>query len=221
MISDTIAAIATPPGEGGVGVIRISGPQAVAVAERYFRSFDLKKLSTQAPRLLQFGHWVDADGRVHDEVLCVRFQAPQSFTGEDVVEVHAHGGAYHLREMLKSLLGEQVRMARPGEFTQRAFVNGKMDLTRAEAVADLINSGTDLARHAASRQLAGGLFEVIQNLRQQLIDISAQVEAAVDFPEEEDQLMPREQLLAKVKALRAQMQALLSTAREGRMSTLR
>ena len=219
MISDTIAAIATPPGEGGVGIIRVSGPEAVALAERHFRSFDLLKLSAQAPRLLQFGHWVDSQGKVLDEVLCVHFKAPQSFTGEDVVEVHAHGGAFHLQAMLKTVLGAGARLARPGEFTQRAFLNGKMDLTRAEAVADLINSGTELARDAAARQLTGGLFEVVENLRQQAVDLSAQVEAAVDFPEEESQLLPKAGLLLKVSALRQQMQGLLATAREGRMVT--
>src|SRR5688572_30491206 len=154
-----------------------------------------------------------------DEVLCVRFQAPHSFSGEDVVELHAHGGAFHLRAMLKTILGEEVRLARPGEFTQRAFINGKMDLTRAEAVADLINSGTELTRDAAARQLNGGLFERIENLRQQLIELSAQVEAAVDFPDEEDQLLPKSGLLEKVAALRRQMRDLIAGAKEGRMLT--
>ena len=217
MISDTIAAIATPPGEGGLGVIRISGPQAVALAEPHFRAQGGASLSSQAPRLLQLGRWLGESGPILDELLCVRFQAPHSFTGEDVVELHAHGGAFHLQAMLKSVLASGARLARPGEFTQRAFINGKIDLTRAEAVADLINSGTALSRDAAARQLAGGLFELVEGLRAQALDLSAQVEAAVDFPDDEDQLLPKAALLKKVTALREAMRALLESAREGRL----
>jgi tRNA modification GTPase len=219
VITDTIAAIATAPGEGGLGVIRISGPDAVASAELGFRGVDGLALSGQGERLLQFGSWVDGHGRVMDEVLCVRFRAPRSFTGEDVVEIHAHGGSFHLQRLLATILGPRVRLARPGEFSQRAFLNGKMDLTRAEAVADLINAGTDLARDAAARQLAGGLFDVVEDLRRQVMDLSAQVEAAVDFPEEEDQLLPRASLLAQVVLLRGRMGELLASARQGRMVT--
>ena len=217
MITDTIAAIATPPGEGGLGVIRISGPQALAIGAAHFRAGDGVALAAQAPRALQFGRFLGADGALLDEALCVRFQAPHSFTGEDVVELHAHGGAFHLQVLLKAVLASGARLAEPGEFTKRAFLNGKMDLTRAEAVADLINSGTVLARDAAARQLAGGLFEAIEGMRGELVALSAQTEAAVDFPDEEDQLLPKRALLARVSALRGRMRELLASARQGRL----
>jgi tRNA modification GTPase len=219
-MSDTIAAIATPPGEGGLGVIRISGPEAVAAAGRFFHSRDGQALAEQAPRTLQFGQWMDvATGKVLDEVLCVRFQAPHSFTGEEVVELHAHGGMFHLQSLLKLLLCNGLRLARPGEFTQRAFINGKLDLTRAEAVADLINSGAELSRDAAARQLAGGLFGIVEAMRKALMELSAQVEAAVDFPDEEEQLVPRAELTSKVGALRREMADLLVNAAQGRRVT--
>jgi tRNA modification GTPase len=196
-------------------VIRVSGPNAVAAVEPHFVSADSRPLSAQAPRLLQFGRWMDS-GEAVDEVLCVRFEAPHSFTGEDVVEVHAHGGSFHLQAMLQGLL-RSTRLARPGEFTQRAFVNGKMDLTRAEAVADLIRSGSELSRKSASRQLLGGLFELVEGMRQQLADLAAQAEASLDFPEEEGQLLPKGLWLQKLQALRGSMQALLRSARPGRL----
>jgi tRNA modification GTPase len=217
LTGDTIAALATPPGDGGIGVIRLSGPEAVAVASRFFRAADGVALSQQPARMLTLGTWRDAEGRVLDELLCVRFQAPHSFTGEEVVELQAHGGAFHLRTLLKSVLGARVRLARPGEFTQRAFINGKMDLTRAEAVADLINAGTDMAREAAARQLSGGLFELVEGLRRELVELSAQVEAAVDFPDDEDQLLPRAALLARIQALGASIRSLIAGARQGRL----
>ncbi|MES2202380.1 MAG: tRNA uridine-5-carboxymethylaminomethyl(34) synthesis GTPase MnmE [candidate division FCPU426 bacterium] len=217
--NDTIAAIATPPGEGGVGVIRISGPEAVAVASRFFRAADGVALEAQGLRVMALGNWVDpkGSGRVLDEVLCVRFKAPHSFTGEDVVEVHAHGGAFHLRSLLAGLLKEGLRLARPGEFSQRAFVNGRMDLTKAEAVADLIRSSTELARDAAARQLAGGLFDKVEALRLSLLDLSARTEAAVDFPEEEAQMIPTPEMLGLLRETRDEVRAMLSTARSGRL----
>jgi tRNA modification GTPase len=219
-MTDTIAAIATPPGEGGLGVIRLSGAESLRLASKFFHAADGLALAEQAPRYLSFGRWLEPKGgKLLDEVLCVRFQAPQSFTGEDVVELHAHGGTFHLQKLLQGLLESGARLAKPGEFTQRAFLNGRMDLTKAEAVADLIRSGTDLARDAASRQLSGGLAELIERLREALIDLNAQVEAAVDFPDEEDQLLPKAGLLEKVRALLSGTGALLATARGGRMLT--
>jgi tRNA modification GTPase len=190
------------------------------LAAIFFRAADSKSLADQAARSLVLGWWMDpASLKALDEVLCVWFKAPHSFTGEDVVEVHAHGGTYHLQALLQGLLKAGARLAKPGEFTQRAFVNGRMDLTRAEAVVDLIQSGTALSHAAAARQLAGGLMERVETLREGVIDCSALVEAAVDFPDEEEQLLPKAGLLAKVRASRKNMRELLDTAREGRMLT--
>jgi tRNA modification GTPase len=225
MISDTILAIATPPGESGVGILRLSGFGAVKAVEPLFKATDGKALATQAPRLLVHGKLYDAQGALLDELLCVRFEGPHSFTGEDVVELQAHGGTYHLQSIQKALLEANkdlqppLRLAGPGEFTQRAFIHGKMDLTRAEAIADLIHSGSQLSRDAAVRQLAGQLQGEVEALRQGLIGLLANAEAACDFPDEEEQLAPRARLLAEVRALRARMQGLLATAHTGRLLT--
>jgi tRNA modification GTPase len=225
MISDTILAIATPPGESGVGILRLSGSMAVQAVEPYFKSVSGKPLSKQEPRYLAHGSLYDGQGHLLDELLCVRFAAPHSFTGEAVVELQAHGGTFHLQSIQKALLEANremlppLRLARPGEFTQRAFINGKLDLTRAEAIADLIHSGTALARDAAARQLAGHLQGEVDALRQGLVGLLANAEAACDFPDEEEQLAPRARLLSEVQALRARMQAMLATAHTGRMLT--
>ena len=224
MISDTIIAIATPPGESGLGVLRLSGALAVQAVEPYFKSVSGKLLSAQEPRYLAHGSLYDREGHLLDELLCVRFAAGHSFTGEAVVELQAHGGTFHLQSIQKALLEANrdllsLRLARPGEFTQRAFLNGKLDLTRAEAIADLIHSGTGLARDAAARQLAGHLQSEVDALRQALVGLLANAEAACDFPDEAEQLAPRARLLAEVQALRTRMQALLATAHTGRMVT--
>lgn len=217
MLDDTIAAIATPPGDGGIGIIRISGPGSVALAEKFFRPVSGGALSRTPPRTLVQGLWLEPEGGTADSLLCARFQAPASFTGEDVVEVQAHGGAFHLQALLSGLLKAGARLAGPGEFTRRAFLNGKMDLTQAEAVADLIASRSHLARQSAAGQLKGGLHEKIESFRLEARDLCAQVEASLDFPAEEAQLAPRAVWMSKVGSLRRDMQALLATARTGRL----
>ncbi len=216
MFDDIIAAIATPPGEGGIGIIRVSGRGSVALVSRFFRCAG--SLAGRPPGTLAAGTWADpCDGRVLDELLAVRFEAPHGYTGEEAVEVHAHGGRFHLRSLLQQLLGAGARPASPGEFTRRAFLNGRLDLTQAEAVADLIGARAALSRDAAARQLAGGLFEKVEAWRRQVVALAAEAEAACDFPEEEDQLQPRQGLGEKVGALRAGMGALLEKARTGRL----
>ncbi|HTB21237.1 MAG TPA: tRNA uridine-5-carboxymethylaminomethyl(34) synthesis GTPase MnmE [bacterium] len=226
MNADTIVAIATAPGAAGVGVVRISGPAAVAVVSPLFKAFDGRALQDQPPRFLAFGKLHRAGGALLDEVMVVRFAAPHSFTGEDVVEVQAHGGAFHLREVQAALLESSrnferpPRLARPGEFTQRAFLNGKIDLTRAEAVADLIQSGSELARAAAAQQLGGGLQRAIESLRAETLGLLAECEAACDFPEEHEQLPDAgAEFQARLGALTLRLDALLDTAQAGRMLT--
>ena len=225
MITDTILAIATPPGESGVGILRLSGPLAVKAVEPLFKAASGQALAAQTPRLLVHGKLFDQFGQLLDELLCVRFEAPHSFTGEDVVELQAHGGTFHLQSIQKALLeansqlSPPLRLAGPGEFTQRAFVHGKLDLTRAEAIADLIHSGSQLSRDAAARQLAGQLQGEVDILREGLISLLANAEAACDFPDEEEQLAPKARLLSQVQDLRARMQALLATAHTGRLLT--
>lgn len=223
MSADTILAIATAPGASGVGIIRVSGPRAVEVVAPFFAAVDRRALALQPARFFAFGRLVDKAGHLVDEALVVRFAAPASFTGEDVVEIHCHGGSFHLKRVLDLLLegGKEllppVRLARAGEFTERAFVAGKIDLTRAEAVADLIQSGSDLGREAAARQLAGQLQQRVEDLRQGVLGLLAGAEAACDFPDEEEQLLPRKRQAVEMDDLLARMQRLLDTARTGRL----
>src|ERR1041385_3339542 len=169
---DTIAAIATPLGEGGLAVIRISGPQALVLADRCFAPSGRlsKKPSTAASHTIHFGHVV-SDGQRLDEVLLAVMRAPKTFTREDVVEITCHGGLLPARLVLESVLRSGARLAEPGEFTRRAFLNGRINLAQAEAVADLIHSRTEMALRAAGEQLAGKLSQRINNLREQMLNI--------------------------------------------------
>lgn len=225
MSFDTIVAVATAPGAAGLGVVRVSGPAAVEVVEPLFKAADGRPLSGQPPRFLAFGRLIRASGGLLDEVMVVRFAGGHSFTGEDVVEIQSHGGTFHLREIQSALLEAgshflpALRLARPGEFTQRAFLNGKMDLTRAEAVADLIHSSSALARESAARQLGGGLQALVESLRAETLGLLAECEAACDFPEEMDQLPDPAAFTGRLDALLRRLDALLGTARTGRMVT--
>ena len=210
----TIAAISTPFGEGAVALIRISGPGAVAIADRIFCG--KCKPSEAAPRVQQFGRIHD-DGGIIDEVLLTVFRAPASYTGEDLVEINCHGGILVTRRILMLLLERGARSAGPGEFTQRAFLNGKMDLTQAEAVMDLIRARTSLALRAAAGQLEGRLGERIREIREMLLGILAHVEAFIDFPDEEIDPDTGAALLKKLGTAQTGISALLDTADQGRI----
>src|SRR5579863_9640852 len=186
LLHDTIAAIATPLGEGGLAVIRISGPQTFLVADKCFQPLGKSSLKpTAAPsHTIQFGKIVQ-DNQVIDEVLLAVFRAPRTFTREDTVEISCHGGLLPAKLVLDALLSNGARLAEPGEFTKRAFLNGRIDLAQAEAVADLIHSRTELALAAANEQLAGQLSRRINQLRDDLLHILAHVEAHIDFPDED------------------------------------
>jgi tRNA modification GTPase len=214
MDEETIAAISTPFGEGAIALIRLSGPGALAVAGAVFRGRrDLAALRSHRQVL---GGIYDG-GRKLDDVLLSVHRAPASYTGEDVVEIGCHGGVLVSRRILDLLLRQGARSAQPGEFTQRAFLNGKMDLTQAEAVMDLISAQTDLALAAAGEQLQGRLGQRLQALREQLLGLLAHVEAYIDFPDEDIEPDTGEALLARIDAVRAELQSLLSTAGRGRI----
>jgi len=213
-VSETIAAISTPFGEGAIAVLRLSGARAVEIAGAVFRG--KKRLEEMAPRRQHFGTIFHGD-RTVDEVLLTVFRAPQSYTGEDVVEIAGHGGVLVARRVLEALLQGGARSAEPGEFTQRAYLNGKMDLTQAEAVMDLISAQTDLALQAAGEQLAGRLGEHIRGLREALVELLAHVEAYIDFPDEDIDPATGEALLAKLDAARSEIDALLATAERGKV----
>src|SRR4051794_4811480 len=178
----TIAAVSTPPGEGALAVVRLSGPEAVAIADKIFRG--KHKLSQATTHLQQRGEII-RDDRVIDQVLVVVHRAPASYTGEDVVEISCHGGVLVTARVWEACLRAGARAARPGEFTERAFLHGKMDLTQAEAVIDLIRAQTDLALRSAAEQLEGRLGQKVTQSREDLISLIAHLEAYIDFPDED------------------------------------
>lgn len=214
-MKETIAAIATPPGEGALAVIRISGPGALAVADTVFRA--AKSPSAMEERRVAFGRIIDARGEVIDEVLLTLFRNPRSYTGEDLVEISGHGGSLVASRVLAAVLESGARMARPGEFTERAFLNGKLDLTQAEAVMDLISAQTPCAARAAARQLEGRLGDEIHTLRSDLLGCVAHLEAFIDFPEEGIDPESGAALRKRMEGIADHLERLLSTADEGRL----
>jgi tRNA modification GTPase len=218
VLDDTIAAIATPIGEGGLAVIRLSGPQALSVADGCFEPAGKGsvKLSAVATHTIHFGHVV-RNGQNVDEVLVSVMRAPRTFTREDVVEITCHGGLLPAKTVLDTVLEQGARLAQPGEFTRRAFLNGRIDLTQAEAVADLIHSRTELALRAANEQLAGKLSQRINQLRDELLKTLAHVEAHIDFPDEDIAPDTRSQLIGRLESGVVFMDELLRTANEGQI----
>jgi len=215
--TDSIAAIATPLGQGGIAMIRLSGPQSLAIADASFRpAGKFSKPSAAPTHTLHFGRIV-RHGRVVDEVLLSVMRAPRTFTREDVVEITCHGGMLPAKMVLDTVLENGARLAAPGEFTRRAFLNGRIDLTQAEAVADLIQARTELAATAAEEQLAGKLSRRINELRDDLMKILAHVEAHIDFPDEDIAPDTLDKLMGRMQAALNFMDELLRTANDGRL----
>jgi tRNA modification GTPase len=214
MPRDTIAAISTPAGEGAIALIRISGEDAIGVADRIYRGKE--KPSEFPSRTQRLGEIFEAD-RLIDQVMLSVHRAPASYTREDLVEISCHGGILVTARVLEACFHAGARSARPGEFSERAFLNGKMDLTQAEAVMDLIRAQSDLALRSANEQLEGRLGSEIRAIRAQLIEMLAQVEAAIDFPDED--IAPDEggKLRARLDSIRQKMRDLLATAKQGRI----
>jgi tRNA modification GTPase len=213
--TDTIAAIATPPGQGGVGIVRVSGSKVWKIADAVFQASERPSRAKGGTFL--HGKVVSADGAEIDEALCLIFRKPKSYTGEDTVEIQGHGGPVVLKKILRRCLEEGARMAEPGEFTQRAFLNGKMDLVQAEAVADLIHAQSDRAAQAALEQLEGGLSKQFNTLYDGLMETAADIETTLDFVEDElpDDVFPN--LGKKLDASFQRLEALLATWDEGRL----
>lgn len=218
MLDDTIAAIATPLGEGGLAVIRISGPAALAIADRCFVPAGRApvKPSTAPTHTLHYGR-IERDGKTVDEVLLAVMRPPRTFTREDVVEISCHGGLLPAKLVLDAVLANGARLAAPGEFTRRAFLNGRIDLAQAEAVTDLIHARTEMALAAANEQLAGKLSRRINTLRDDLMRVLAHVEAHIDFPDEDIAPDTRAQLITRLEHGCAFMEELLRTANEGQL----
>jgi tRNA modification GTPase len=215
---NTIVAIATPLGESGLAVLRLTGPEALAIADRCFRPAGRPgtPLSIAPSHTVHYGHVVRND-RVIDEVLVSVLRGPRTYTREDTVELGCHGGVLAARTVLAALLASGARLAEPGEFTRRAFLNGRLDLTQAEAVADVIHARTELALAAASEQLAGGLSRRIAQLRERLMFVLAHVEAHLDFPEEDIAPETGAELAGRLEESLGYMDSLLQTATEGRI----
>ncbi|MEO5753429.1 MAG: tRNA uridine-5-carboxymethylaminomethyl(34) synthesis GTPase MnmE, partial [Chthoniobacterales bacterium] len=212
--SATIAAVSTPPGEGAIALVRLSGPQAVAIADQIFRG---RQKPSEAPsHSQQLGEIVKAE-RVVDQVMLSVHRAPSSYTGEDVVEISCHGGVLVTARVWEECLLAGAEAARPGEFTERAFLNGKLDLTQAEAVIDLIRAQTDLALRSAAEQLSGRLGEKISQLREDVVSLVANLEAYIDFPDEDIEPDVGAAFLARLDVIREKIDALLATADQGRI----
>ena len=210
---DTVAAIATPPGEGGVAVVRISGKGALDIAEKVY-SGPIRSYKSHTAHL---GKIVDADGKMVDEVLALVMLAPRSYTGEDTVEIHCHGGSLITRRVLETVLIAGARPADPGEFTFKAYINGKLDLAQAEAVQQLISAKNDLALNAAEHQLQGRLSAHILEFQKKLVDIAAILEAWVDFPEEDLEFATMDEVIATLFNIQQLMERLASTYHHGKI----
>ena len=215
---DTIAAISTAPGEGAIGIVRISGDLAISIASSIYQC-GTKQLEEQKTHTIHYGHIVDPkSGEIYDEVMVSVLRAPKTFTREDIVEINCHGGIVAINRVLQLVLRMGARLAEPGEFTKRAFLNGRIDLSQAEAVMDLIRAKTDKSMQLAMRQLDGQLSHLIQNLRQEILNTLAQVEVNIDYPEYDDvEEMTLQLLREKTQQVLQGIHALLNTASQGKI----
>ena len=201
---DTIAAISTAPGAGGIAIVRLSGPRAEAILRAAFRPANDK--ADLSGRRLTYGAAVDEDGAAIDEAMAVLMRAPHTYTREDVAEIHCHGGSACASAVLRRVLLLGARAAEPGEFTRRAYENGRIDLSRAEAVMQLVGAQGEAARRAALRQMRGGVASFVEGAVQQLTDMLSRIQAAVDFPEEVDEAAVAAQVRAELEELAGQIE---------------
>ena len=209
---DTIVAISTPPGRGGIGIVRLSGPAARSIAEPL-----LKLRHSLAPAQARFAEILDNTGETLDEAVVTWFQKPHSYTSEDIVEIAAHGSPVLLDHLLRQCVAGGARLAEPGEFTQRAFLSGRLDLTQAEAVNDLIEASTLHQARVAARQLGGSLSRQITPIKQQLIALIAALEAGIDFAEDDIDLLPASEIAAQIQSIQDPLTALEQTSSYGRI----
>ncbi len=215
-IDDTIAAIATAPGEGGIGIVRISGEKSLEVAQSIFKSKSGKMIKDYNTRTLIYGKIVDGE-KVIDEVLVAYMKGPDSYTAEDVIEINCHGGFISVKKILELILSKGVRIADAGEFTKRAFLNGRIDLSQAEAIIDVIKSKTDMAHEVAQNQLEGSLAKKIKDLRMNVTEVLAHLEVSIDFAEEDVEEITYQTLEEKSLELRNEIKKLYDTAESGKI----
>ena len=215
-IDDTIAAIATAPGEGGIGIIRISGERALSVAESIFKSVTGKLIKEYNTRTLIYGTVMDGE-QIIDEALVAYMKGPKSYTGEDVIEINCHGGFISVKKILELILSKEVRLADAGEFTKRAFLNGRIDLSQAEAIIDVIKAKTDKAHEVAQSQLEGSLSKKIRELRFKVTEVLAHLEVSIDFAEEDVEEITYKTLRENAEELRTEIKKLYDTAESGKI----
>jgi tRNA modification GTPase len=215
-IDDTIVAIATAPGEGGIGILRISGEKSLEVAQSIFKSVSGKRIDEYNNRTLIYGNIVDND-KIIDEVLLAYMKGPKSYTAEDVVEINCHGGFISVKKILELILSKDVRLAEAGEFTKRAFLNGRIDLSQAEAVIDVINAKTSKSHEVAQEQLEGALSLKIRSLRDKVTELLAHVTVAIDYPEEDIEFITYNTLKEKTEELEKEIKKLFDSSESGKI----
>nr|MDF9460177.1 tRNA uridine-5-carboxymethylaminomethyl(34) synthesis GTPase MnmE [Bacillus pumilus] len=216
---DTIATISTPMGEGAIAIIRLSGPDAVQIADRMYKGPKEKKLVSVDSHTIHYGHIVDSStDQVIEEVMVSVLRAPKTFTREDVIEINCHGGIVTVNKVLRLALREGARLAEPGEFTKRAFLNGRIDLSQAEAVMDLIRAKTDRAMNVAITQMEGRLSGLVQRLRGEILETLAHIEVNIDYPEYDDvEEMTHRVLVEKATSVKKEIESSLSTSQQGKI----
>ncbi|OFI05395.1 tRNA modification GTPase MnmE [Clostridium acetireducens DSM 10703] len=215
---DTIVAISTVLGEGGISIVRLSGDNALKIVSEIFKGKKGRKLDDIKPYTMRYGHIVEKEtGDILDEVLVSYMKAPRSFTAEDTVEINCHGGVVATKKILEEVIKSGARLAEPGEFTKRAFLNGRIDLSQAEAVIDIIRSKTDIAMKSAVQQSEGKLSKKINLIRNKLLELIAHIEATVDYPEEDLEEMTAEKVSNKLEDIIDEMKNILSNADEGKI----
>lgn len=217
LFEDTIAAISTPVGIGGIGIIRVSGDQAVSIVDKIFKASNKKSLKDIDSHTITYGHIVSESGKVLDEVLIMLMKAPRTFTREDIVEINCHGGPIPLNAVLMEVINAGARLADSGEFTKRAFLNGRIDLAQVEAIMDIIEAKTELSLEQAVGQLEGNLSKKIKEYQDILIQIIARIEVSIDYPEYDDDEPITNDFEAELNDLLAQLRELLKTADTGKM----
>ncbi|TEB13707.1 tRNA modification GTPase MnmE [Pelotomaculum propionicicum] len=216
LLEDTIAAISTPLGEGGIGIVRLSGPAAFDIAKKIFRSKKKEWSAAEGHRLV-YGHILDPAGQIVDEVLLGYMKAPHTYTREDIIEINCHGGIVPSKKILELVLSAGARLARPGEFSLRAFLNGRIDLAQAESIIDIIRARTETGLKLAVAQLNGSLSRKILELQDRLLGLLAQVEANIDFPEDDLEAATGQELLRTVGELLEQVEDLIRGAQAGKI----
>ncbi|MCX7913118.1 MAG: tRNA uridine-5-carboxymethylaminomethyl(34) synthesis GTPase MnmE [Thermodesulfovibrionales bacterium] len=218
MVDDTIVAISTPLGEGGIGIVRLSGKDSISIADKVFVSSSKKRLSDLRTHSIIHGYIIDPENNTRvDEVLCTVMRSPKTYTREDIVEINCHGGILPLTQVLSLLIKCGARLAEPGEFTKRAFLNGRIDLAQAEAVLDIIRSRTDRANKLAFEQLEGRLSIQLKGVRDKIAKIIAHIEASIDFPEDEIEIDSYEKFIGEIREQKMLLQKLIDSFEEGRL----